>query len=390
MPLPRRRPVPGPIAGDGLRGLVAVTAVVAATLIYNSRGAEHPRSVDAAWLTLLAASGVPAAVSRIVPFGAAAAALAVSLVGIVAGYPMEASLVLALGLVGQAASRADARRVGAFAVLSGCAIAFVALVRADHDRVLATIGGFAVGMIPALIGERVRGMRADARQAREHAREAREHASRVEELRDRDVQRAVVDERLRIARDLHDITGHHLSAIALQAGGASRATADPLAGEVLRRVHDLASSALLQSRHAVGLLREGSEPVALAPLPRLDTVEQLAAHARSAGIEVTLRAEGHRRELPDIVEVCAYRVIQESLTNVVRHAHARSVIVLVSYGAAAVTVGVDDDGIGGPPKAGAGLTGMRERVTLAGGTLTAGPGEHGWSVRATIPAGIAR
>jgi signal transduction histidine kinase len=383
MPLPRRRPVPGPIARDGLRGLIAVTAVVAATLIYNSRGAENPRSVDAAWLTLLAASGVPAAVSRTAPLGAAAAALAVSLGGVAADYPMEASLVLALGLVGQAASRAEARRIGVFAVLSGCAIALVALVRADHDRVLATIGGFAVGMVPALIGERVRGMRADARRAREHA-------SRVEELRDRDVQQAVVDERLRIARDLHDITGHHLSAIALQAGGASRATTDPLAGEVLRRVHDLASSALLQSRHAVGLLRESSESVALAPLPRLDTVEHLATHARSAGVEVTLRTEGHRRELPDVVEVCAYRVIQESLTNVVRHAHARSVLVLVSYGLAAVTVGVDDDGIGGPPKPGAGLTGMRERVALAGGTLTAGPGEHGWSVRATIPAGIAR
>jgi signal transduction histidine kinase len=267
------------------------------------------------------------------------------------------------------------------ALLSGSTVALVALVRANHDQVLATIGGFAVGMVPALIGERVRAMRVDARQAREHA-------SRVEERRDRDVQRAIVDERLRIARDLHDITGHHLSAIALQAGGAARATTDPLAGQVLRRIHDLAGGALSQTRHAVGLLRE--EPISLAPLPRLDTVEHLAAHARSAGVEVTLRTEGGRRELPDLVEVCAYRVIQESLTNVVRHAHARSVTVLVSYGADGITVGVDDDGIGGPAEAGAGLTGMWERVALAGGTLTAGPGEHGWSVRATLPTGVAR
>ena len=372
-----------PVAYDAVRGLLAGAAVVAATLLYNSRGAEDPRPVDAAWLILLAASGAPVAATRTAPFGAAVAALAVSLIGVVAGYPTGASLLLALGLVGQAAGRTDARRAAVSAVLSGSTVALVALLRADHDRLLATISGFAVGLVPALVGERVRGMRDDARRAREHAH-------RVEELRDRDVQRAIVDERLRIARDLHDITGHHLSAIALQAGGGSRVTADPLAGEVLRRVHDLASSALLQTRHAVGLLRAGPESDALAPLPRLDAVEHLAAHARSAGVEVTLRTEGPRRELPDVVEVCAYRVIQESLTNVVRHAHARSVTVRVCYGPDTVTVSVDDDGTGRPAEAGAGLTGMRERVALAGGTLTAGPGAHGWSVRATLPTGVAR
>ncbi len=186
------------------------------------------------------------------------------------------------------------------------------------------IGGLAIGATPVLIGDAIRS-------ERERTREAREFARRIAELRDRDVERAVVEERLRIARDVHDITGHHLSAISLQAAGASRATSDPVARGALERIHRLTSEALGQTRRALGVLRE-SEPAALAPTPRLEHVEQLLEPARDAGLAVDLRVDGAGRPLSDEIEVCAYRVVQESLTNVVRHASATAVHVRVAYG----------------------------------------------------------
>jgi signal transduction histidine kinase len=200
---------------------------------------------------------------------------------------------------------------------------------------------------------------------------------------------------LRIARDLHDITGHHLSAIALQAGGASQATSEPLARQALGQIHELARSALNQTRRAVGLLREDTEDATPAPLPRLDSLEHLLAAARTAGVTTHLLTEGPADELPEMAEVCAYRVVQESLTNVVRHAGAHTVTVSLRYGPKALTITVQDDGRGRTPpgrvparfRTGAGLTGMHERLALVGGTLSAGPDNNGWVIRACIPIG---
>ena len=183
---------------------------------------------------------------------------------------------------------------------------------------------------------------------------------------------------------MHDITGHHLSAISLQAAGASRATSDPVARGALERIHRLTSGALGQTRRALGVLRE-SEPAALAPTPRLEHVEQLLEPARDAGLAVDLRVDGAGRPLSDEIEVCAYRVVQESLTNVVRHASATAVHVRVAYGERELLVTVDDDGVGGPGRPGGGIEGMRERVAIVGGSFAAGPARHGWSVRASIP-----
>jgi signal transduction histidine kinase len=238
------------------------------------------------------------------------------------------------------------------------------------------------------VGERLRAERVRSRDARELAR-------RVEELRDRDVERAVAEERLRIARDVHDITGHHLSAISLQAAGAGRTTGDPLARETFERIHRLTSEALGQTRRALGVLRHEDEDGAAAPPPppRIASVEPLLGPARAAGIAAELSVEGDVRELPETVEMCAYRVVQESLTNVVRHADARSVRVVVAYGPATLRIAVDDDGRGGaadggpPVRGGSGIEGMRERLALVGGELTTGPGGPlgGWSVRAVVP-----
>ncbi|HST38279.1 MAG TPA: histidine kinase [Conexibacter sp.] len=289
-------------------------------------------------------------------------------------------IVVALGLVGLAASRDGVRLTRTLGVFSGAVLALLAFLTSDADGLLAPISGFAIGMLPALIGEQLRAERIRARDANELAR-------RVEELRDRDIGRAVAEERLRIARDVHDITGHHLSAISLQASGAGGKTADLEARAAFDRIHGLTTEALGQTRRALGLLRRESDGAALAPSPRLAHVEELFAPTRAAGIDVDLCVEGDPRGLTETIEMCAYRVIQESLTNVARHAAARMVRVVVDYGETALRLNVLDDGSGrGPVRPGGGIEGMRERVALVGGELAVGPQDGGgWAVSATLP-----
>jgi signal transduction histidine kinase len=308
----------------------------------------------------------------------------VALLGALAGNILDSPvtgplIVVALGLVGLATSRPGVRLTRTLGVFSGAVLAFLAFLTADADGLLAPISGFAIGMLPALIGEQLRA-------ERERVRDAHELARRVEQLRDRDIGRAVAEERLRIARDVHDITGHHLSAISLQASGAGGKTADLEAREAFDRIHGLTTEALGQTRRALGVLRSASDGAALLPTPRLAHVEELLVPARAAGVDVDLRVEGEPRELSETIELCAYRVIQESLTNVARHAGARAVRVVVDYGATALRIAVLDDGVGGPVRAGGGIAGMRERLALVGGELEIGPREgRGWAVSATLP-----
>jgi signal transduction histidine kinase len=373
-----------PSAAEVARGIALVAVCVAATLLLNEQLAATPRGVDVAWVTLTAAGCLPVVFVRSTPVLASTVALGVSLLGMLLGYPMVAPVVVALALVALAATRADVPQTGTLGVLSGTVIAMIAISRADHDQLIAAVGGFAVGMLPALAGEKLRAARAQAADAQELAR-------RAEELRNHDIQRAVAEERLRIARDVHDITGHHLSAIALQAGGAARTSQDPVASATLRRIHELAQETLGQTRRALGVLRDEDEPAALAPLPRLADVDQLITTVRDAGVQAELHVAGDVRDVPEAVEICAYRVIQESLTNVVRHARVDAARVLIAYGPDALTVTIDDEGVGdsrhrdGQGRPGGGLVGMRERLTLIGGDLAAGPRDGGWTVSATLP-----
>jgi signal transduction histidine kinase len=372
-----------PTAGGAARAVLAAAICLGASLLANGRIDDTPSDLDVAWAVLTVAACLPLALRHRVPLVAAVVALSASLVGFALGYSMSAVLVLALALVGLSASRAAVRLTGTLGVYSGAVVAGIALASGDSTPVLATVAGFAVGMLPALLGENLR-----VERARTH--DAREQARRIEELRDRDVQRAVAEERLRVARDVHDITGHHLSAIALQSAGAGRMTHDADARAAFERIHGLTAQALGQTRRTLGVLRDPSEPAALAPPPRLAHVEHLLAPARAAGIDVSLDVEGAPRELSETMEMCAYRVIQESLTNVVRHAGAGRVRVAVAYGEQVLAVVVDDDGQGSdagrPVRPGSGIEGMRERLALVGGSLAAGPRDgEGWTVHATIP-----
>ncbi len=207
---------------------------------------------------------------------------------------------------------------------------------------------------------------------------------------------AVRVERGRIARELHDAVAHIVSVMTLQVGGVRRKLAvdgghDRETG-VLLGVEDLGREAVAELHRVVGVLRAlAAEPesgAGLAPPPRLRQVEQLAERVRAAGLDVDVRVEGRPRTLPGGLDLAAYRIVQEALTNALKHAGPARASVVVRYDDAELTVSVADDGAGGPVgPAGHGLTGMRERVSMYDGELQAGAGPGGgWSVRARLPA----
>lgn len=213
---------------------------------------------------------------------------------------------------------------------------------------------------------------------------------------------AVASERLRIARELHDVLAHSLSAINVQAGvGLHLLEKNPgQAREALSNIRDTSKDALAEVRTVLGIVREGTSPptpgtlsddaAPLAPTWDLTALDRLADQARAEGLDVSVELGPEAVDLPDHLAGVVHRVVQESLTNVRRHApSARRVTLRVTRGDV-VTVVVADDGTGtgGPVEPGYGLLGMRERVEGAGGTLTAGPRADGtgWEVRATLPA----
>jgi signal transduction histidine kinase len=337
------------------------TALALATLqLDGSDAAQADRAPDLIGALLAIAACAPVAVRRAHPLPAAVVSLALAGVALALGYLVIVPVLVGLMLCSQAAIHSAQRVTVPLAAYAGTVMAAAVAITGDDTPLLVGIlGGVAIGVTAVLIGDAIRS-------ERERTREA------------------VVEERLRIARDLHDITGHHLSAISLQAAGAGRITSDPDARAALERIHRLTSEALGQTRRALGVLRE-SGSATRAPTPRLEHVEQLLEPARDAGLTVDLHLDGAVRPLSPEIALCAYRVVQEALTNVVRHAGARAVRVRLGYGERELLVTVDDDGAGRPGPPGAGIAGMRERVAAVAGSLTVGAVGPGWSVRASLP-----
>ena len=212
----------------------------------------------------------------------------------------------------------------------------------------------------------------------------------------RQAEQAVAAERARIARELHDIIAHHLSVVVLHAAGARAAGgADPV---TLEEIEHSGRQALIETRRALGVLREPDEQADRAPQPGISELPALAGRLRAAGLEVSLSIGGDHTALPTAVDVSAYRIVQEALTNVLKHAGPARAEVTVSCADSALTIEVTDDGPGNPAPAavkgagevggGQGLAGMRERVAVFGGDLRAGPRPGGgFSVCARLPAG---
>ena len=220
----------------------------------------------------------------------------------------------------------------------------------------------------------------------------RRWGQRVERVAAQSAQ-AVADERVRIARELHDIVAHHMSVVALQSGLAEYVidTDLPTARKALGAVGDASREALLEMRRLLDVLRvDHATDSDFSPQPGLAALDELVERARSAGLPVEVVVTGEARALPPGPDLCAYRVVQESLTNVLKHAgHARARIEL-DYGDTTLTVKVVDDGANPPGQPAAvtshGIRGMRERAELYGGVLTAGPRrEGGFAVTARLP-----
>jgi signal transduction histidine kinase len=205
--------------------------------------------------------------------------------------------------------------------------------------------------------------------------------------------RAVTDERVRVARELHDVVAHHMAVVSVQAGLARYVLrSDPDTAETaIDTVLDTGTEALDEMRRMLVLLRIGTdaEPADYDPAPGLPGLPELLDRVRAAGVAVELTVTGEERPLPPGVQLCVYRMIQESLTNVIKHAPAASATVALHYGPEELTATVRDDGRGTAaptPGAGQGLVGMRERAALYRGTLAAGPRtDGGFEVRLALP-----
>ena len=216
----------------------------------------------------------------------------------------------------------------------------------------------------------------------------------LERQRDEQARIAVADERQRIARELHDVVAHAISVVVLQSRGGRRLidTEPEAAREAFDAIESTSTQALDEMRRLLGLLRSGHDDTLL-PQPTLARIEELVADLRASGLPVEVSLEGDPAVLPPGVDVSAYRIVQEALTNALKHAGPTRARVRIEYCDDSVLVEVTDDGAGagaangsGAPGSGHGLVGMRERVAIVGGELTAGPRPTGgYAVSARLP-----
>ncbi|EWM18881.1 sensor histidine kinase [Kutzneria sp. 744] len=219
------------------------------------------------------------------------------------------------------------------------------------------------------------------------------YAEALAAQREREAEALVADERLRIARELHDVVAHSMSVITVQAD-MGRLVFDrkpAVAAAALGVIETTGRDALAELRRMLGVLRDTESRGVLGPAPGLARLDGLVARTAAAGVNVDVVVRGTPRPLPAGVDVSAYRIVQEALTNVVKHAGTPTCRVTVVYGQDAVLLTVTDDGRGGPPRPGGhGLVGMRERAALCGGELRAGPTPSGFEVAARLPDGARR
>jgi signal transduction histidine kinase len=371
---------------------VAVALLIAVPAIVVASGSDLRVSGTASDVVRYGATGLAAAAlpfRRRYPVGALSVILpAVALaVGLQVQQPLASLAALALYSVTKVSSRRRSQ-----AALGAVAVATLSAVSAaGGSRLAGSLFATAAIVLAAwLAGE-------NARSRTVYAAAVAERAAEREVEREERMRRAVADERVVIARELHDIVAHAMSVIAVRSGVARVVidTNPEEAHEALGIIETTARRALQEMRLLVGVLRraEGSDGE-LDPAPGLDGVADLVDQAGHAGVEVTVEIEGEERPLPGGADLSAYRIIQEALTNVARHAGPTRARLRITYLASEIVIEVVDEGgrrwyrpHPDPAGSGHGLIGMRERAALYGGDLTAGPHGHGFEVRATLPTG---
>ena len=300
-------------------------------------------------------------------------------------------LLIAFGTVGLACERR--RAVAGLAI--GLSLLLVLLL---IERASVSAGGEAppIGDLVFLGGifGIVWGLAVGLRERSLRAGELEQRADRLEREREERARAAVAAERARIARELHDVVAHSVSVIAVQTGSMRRRLRHERPRETaeLAAIEQTARQALAEMRRMLGLLRTDDEGPVLAPQPGIGQIDQLVEHARATGLSVELDLEGDPRPLPPGVDLAAYRIVQEALTNVLKHAGPARAQVAVRFRERELELEVSDDGRGAvgahDDGGGHGLVGMRERVALYGGSLAAGPGgDGGFTVTAQLPIG---
>jgi signal transduction histidine kinase len=323
------------------------------------------------------------------PLLAVTAVAVLQVVEAVAGVPLQQPIVplLASAIVIYAVVAHGSLRIG----LVGLSIMIVA-VAAETVVQHKGVGNFAFAMVFAVGTFFV--ARTVAYRTR-HADEMRERADEVEQRRDDDVRRAAEAERTRIARELHDVIAHSVGVMVVQAGAAERVLdRDPEAAvAALRSVQGTGRQAIAEMARLVSILREGGEEVGLAPQPGIDDVTALVEETRRSGLPVELEVSGPAQPVAPALGLTIYRIVQEALTNIRKHAGDARATVRLSYAPGAITTEVRDTGAasGAAPVhkvdgTGHGLIGMRERVAMYGGTLQLDhPDGGGFVVRARLP-----
>ncbi len=281
------------------------------------------------------------------------------------------------------------RRPRGFGVLLGV-LALVVLARmlvvSEVSALFAVVVTVLVVGVPVLLGLWI-GIR------RALIAHLRDEAERLEREQLLDTERAKAQERARIAREMHDVVAHRVGLMVLHAGALEVSLADPAAAQQAALVRQTGREALQELRDILGILREGEDRALLDPQPTLADLDRLVQQSRDTGMAVSVAVDGTRRQLPATVERTAYRLVQEALTNVHRHAANAATEVGVRYGREELEVAVRNARPANGPhpglalaSGGHGLVGLRERVTLLGGTFQAGPRlDGGFEVRASIP-----
>ncbi len=383
-----------------LAGILFVGSVVS-----SASTVQYTRSVDptfrplspAVVLASMLLLSLPLALRRRLPLTTAGTVVAAFLFNRVVLDVDEESMTVLVGSFALYSAAAHGEGRSRVPVLSVCVSVIVAeVVREIYFGVPAVAGkvltqGFIVFYnlvllaMPCALGSLVRTLR-------QRQRELAERSRQLEVEREENARRAVFDERVRIARELHDVVAHHVSVMGVQAGAARLVMErEPVkAAEALAGVEVSSRQAVVELHRLLGFLRREGETDDLAPQPSLRQLDGLVAQMAGADLAVELVVDGEPLPLPPTVELSAYRIVQEALTNTLKHASASQAEVHLRYRPGEVEVEVVDDGLGGsgaPAGAGGhGLIGMRERVGLHGGRLIAGPRpEGGFAVRATFP-----
>jgi signal transduction histidine kinase len=373
-----------PITIDAAVACAFLAAALAGALVEGVDPTEGVvRRLDALGVLLIVGMTLPLAARRLLPRAVAIGSVYCVVVATISGYPVGIgpfAALFALCSLAYTTSRGDTLLVGVPAAVA-LIVGFVAAP--GNVSVSNIVGNLLAFAFTLLVGDLLRVRRDQNALLAERHRE-------LEALREAETRSAIVEERMRIARDVHDVVGHSLVAITLQArAGLRRLQRSPeRAGQALREIEALASHALEETRTAVATVRSGTDVTALHPQPTLADLSDLLESMHDSDLEVHLEVEPAAHELAAHLQSAAYRIVQESLSNAAKHAGPARTDVRIMRAGDVLTVEVTDDSTKAAPAAGegSGLRGMRERAEQLGGSLEAGPApDRGWRVRARLP-----